>query len=66
MAEVKAIELRPGDKIEGCHFPPSLYAGTVKSTVVVDRGVQINLEPSGYYTVPEDAPIEVIERGGGS
>lgn len=62
MSTKLAINLQPGDRIEGYKFPASLYAGTVKNTVVVDNGVQINLKPSGHYTVPEEQEIEVVEQ----
>ena len=54
----RAIDLQPGDVCVG----PSVdftERGTVKSTVVVDRGVQINWV-GGMYTIrPEDYTLEV-------
>lgn len=56
-----ALELQTGDVIASAGlFPTSLYTGMVKSTIAVDMGMQINLEPSGRYTVPEDHPFEVL------
>lgn len=56
-----AIELQTGDVIINARlFPTSLYTGMVKSTVTVDTGVQINLEPSGRYIVAEDHQVEVV------
>jgi hypothetical protein len=56
----RAIDLQPGDLCVG----PSIdftERGTVKSTTVVDRGVQINWE-GGMYTIrPEDYLIDVME-----
>lgn len=55
-----ALELQPGDEIvDSGEFPRSLYAGTVRNTVIVDKGVQINLAPSGHYTRPEDHTFSV-------
>ena len=54
----RAIDLQPGDECVG----PSVdftEKGTVKSTTVVDRGVQINWVGGTWTIRPEDYNLEV-------
>lgn len=57
----KAIELMPGDYIRRIEDRPNihLYRGVVKTTVVVDRGVQINYEGGMHVVTGEATPVEV-------
>lgn len=57
----KAIELQPGDRVLAFDDRPNfnVYRGTVRNTVVVDRGLQINYDPSGTIVVPEDVLVKV-------
>jgi hypothetical protein len=59
----KAIDLQPGDRVERYEDRPAinLYRGVVKNVVVVDRGVQVNYEGSGFHVTAEHTPVQVEE-----
>lgn len=58
-----AIDLQAGDKIVGGEFASdvaNVYTGVVKTTTIVDRGVQIGFEGGGYIVRSEGHIFEVV------
>lgn len=58
---VQAIDLIPGDEIIRWEGRPgiNLYRGTVKNTVAVDQGVQVNYTDGGHVVSPEMTTVEI-------